>query len=113
VKSIVFFCAFSVLALGAVACSSDDNGSSGGNADATAYITSCKALCEEQTAASCSAYDTVDECNADCDQSAGATGDCAAKLKAYGACLDAASDPCTAEDACSTQMTAMMAACMQ
>jgi hypothetical protein len=114
VNSIKWLCAvLSLSALCLPACGSDDGNKNSTNADAQAYLTSCNNLCVKQDTAKCdtSGVFTLDDCKTFCQFANGMTGDCAAKYKAFGQCTDNASDPCTAETACSTQSEAANAAC--
>ena len=115
-NSIKWLCAvLSLSALCLPACGSDDGNKNSTNADAQAYLTSCNNLCVKQDTAKCDTGGftiTVDDCKTLCQGMVqGMTGDCAAKYKAYGQCTDGASDPCTADTTCSTQMQAASAAC--
>jgi hypothetical protein len=114
VNSIKWLCAIlSLSALCLPACGSDDKKDNGTNADAQAYLTSCESLCTKKDTAQCTGGITLTlaDCKDLCQLATAMTGDCAAKYKAYGLCTDNASDPCTAETACSTQMDAANTAC--
>lgn len=100
--------ALALSALSLPACGGDDKKNSP-NPDAQAYLTSCQNLCVKQDTAKCTSVVTMTlaDCKSLCDAlSQAIPGTCAAKYKAYGQCTDNASDACTAETACSTQMEA-------
>jgi hypothetical protein len=79
----------------------------------SAYITKCKAVCTQQSGADCLDYDTVEECQADCDDAKSYSGQCAADLKAAGDCVEAKAktDVCTAEEKCSSEFMKALASC--
>ncbi|HEY5956062.1 MAG TPA: hypothetical protein VIV60_05890 [Polyangiaceae bacterium] len=113
-KSIRLLCVLLALSPFTLIGCGDD--SDNGNADAKAYVASCEKLCAAQDAKKCDTGAfavTVDDCKGFCQFVAGATGDCAAKYKAYGECTDKAEDACTAETTCSSQQEAATNACKQ
>jgi len=114
VNSFKWLCAmFTLTTLCVPACGSDDSNKNNTNADAQAYLTSCQNLCVKMDTAKCTSAITISlaDCKTLCQAASGMTGDCAAKYKAYGQCTDNATDPCTAESSCSTQMEAASTAC--
>lgn len=109
-NSLKWFCAIlSLSALSLPACGGDDKKDSGLSADAQAYLTSCQNLCVKQDTAKCTGAITMTlaDCKDLCQVMAQALpANCAAKYKAYGLCTDNASDACTADTACSSQLEA-------
>lgn len=112
-KSIKALFILSILGLNAVACGDDaETNTPAGGGNIASYVTQCKGFCDAQSAKDCLSTDTLEECKADCDEAATATGDCATKTIAYGDCVKKGADVCTAEAACLTEAVAALAACM-
>ncbi len=108
-KSIKVLLVISILGVNAVACSDDGDDKGSANADAAAYVTACKKVCQEQVDLNCSLVDLA-TCKGICDAYGTATGDCATKLKALGDCYSAATDVCST-NTCLAELSAMNAAC--
>lgn len=108
-KSIDVLLVISILGLNAVACSDDSDNKGSANADAAAYVTACKAICNYRADLRCLSGDLA-TCKSNCDTYGAYTGDCATKLKALGDCRIAAVDVCSTSN-CPAEMAVMKTDC--
>jgi hypothetical protein len=100
-----------IVALGAVACGSDDTNSNSNDKPTSGnYLAACSKYCEGKAAGNCDNGLSVSECKDNCASEASAEGDCGLAFAALGKCYERITDAC-ATDNCAAESTAASGAC--